>query len=317
MAEWTQSGQILDRIQEARTIILHRHIRPDPDALGSQLGLQHVLRQAYPDKNVLAVGGMTPDLGFFGKMEHVDASDYEGALVIVLDTANQDRIDGEHVLKGKYMVKIDHHPDEDAYADVQVVDTTVSSTSELLVTLLEQWGIPLTQEAAYLFYAGIVGDTGRFQFRNTTPRTFEVASKLLTYDIDTNRLYRHMYRTTLASLQLQGYVLQNVQVTENGVGYIAVTSEVLARFGATPEMASQLVNSFSGLDGLKCWAMFVENPDEIRVRLRSKGPVINEVAKRYGGGGHPMASGARLDSWEEMDSLLQDLNAVASSFQFE
>ncbi|MBR3218133.1 MAG: bifunctional oligoribonuclease/PAP phosphatase NrnA, partial [Exiguobacterium sp.] len=80
---------------------------------------------------------------------------------------------------------------------------------------------------------------------------------------------------------------------------------------------SQLVNSFSGLEGLKCWVMFVENKEEIRVRIRSKGPVINEVAKRYRGGGHPMAAGATIDTWDEMDDVIAALNEVAGEFTFE
>ncbi|EPE62885.1 bifunctional oligoribonuclease and PAP phosphatase nrnA [Exiguobacterium sp. S17] len=317
MAHWPEATTILKLIEAADTIMIHRHVRPDPDALGSQLGLKRIIERAYPDKHVYVVGGIARDLEFLGKMQHVEPEMYDEALVLVLDTANHERIDGPYALKGKTVVKIDHHPDEDEYATHQIVDTTVSSTSEIVAELARIWGLALDEQSAFLLFAGIVGDTGRFQFRNATPHTFKIAADLISYGIDTNRLYRHMYKTNLATLQLQGYVLQNVQVTEAGVGYVKIDADVLRTFHATPEAASLLVNSFSGLEGLKCWIMFVENKDEIRVRIRSKGPVINEVAKRYRGGGHPMAAGATIDTWEEMDDVIAALEEVAAPFEFE
>lgn len=317
MAHWPEATTILKLIEATDTIMIHRHVRPDPDALGSQLGLKRIIEQAYPDKHVYVVGGIARDLEFLGKMQHVEPEMYDEALVLVLDTANHERIDGPFALKGKTVVKIDHHPDEDEYATHQIVDPTVSSTSEIVAELADIWGLALDEQSAFLLFAGIVGDTGRFQFRNATPRTFEIAADLISYGIDTNRLYRQMYKTNLATLQLQGYVLQNVQVTEAGVGYVKIDADVLRTFHATPEAASLLVNSFSGLVGLKCWVMFVENKDEIRVRIRSKGPIINEVAKRYRGGGHPMAAGATIDTWEQMDDVLAALEEVAAPFEFE
>nr|WP_251027291.1 MULTISPECIES: bifunctional oligoribonuclease/PAP phosphatase NrnA [unclassified Exiguobacterium] len=304
-------------IEQASTIIIHRHERPDPDALGSQFGLQVVLQSRFPEKKIKAVGEMATSLAFMGTLDVVGTTDYQEALVIVLDTANQGRIDGKEALSGRQTIKIDHHPDEDPYADVQLVDTTVSSTSELLVHLLNEWGYPIPAAAAIQFYAGIVGDTGRFQFRGTTSRTFSVAAQLLDTGIDTDWLYRNMYQTELAALQLQGYVLQHIQLTEAGVGYVVLTQEMLATFDATVEQASLLVNSFAGLKGLKTWALFLETEKEVRVRLRSKGPVINEIAKEFNGGGHPMASGATIKDLTEVEHVISRLNEVAGAFHFE
>jgi len=309
--------QIKAAIEQAKTIIIHRHERPDPDALGSQYGLRDVLRNRFPEKEILAVGGVAESLRFMGDPDHLKEAHYEDALVIVLDTANKDRIDLKSAFDGERIVKIDHHPDEDPYAELQVVDTSVSSTSELLVHLLNEWGYELTREAALQFYAGIVGDTGRFQFRSTTRKTFEVAAELIDYGIDTDWLYRNMYETELASLHLQGHVLQHIELTPEGVGYVIMTQELLKQFGATPEQASLLVNSFSGLKGMKCWALFLETPEEVRVRIRSKGPVINGVAKEFNGGGHPMASGATIERVDQAMDVVRRLNEVASAYSFE
>lgn len=316
MTKWSESSTILNLIKSADTIVIHRHVRPDPDALGSQLGLKRIIENAYPQKQVYAVGSTVQDLQFLGEMDSIEPETYSEALVIILDTANRERIDGSNAFEGKHIVKIDHHPDEDPYAEHQIVDTTVSSTSEMIAELAKSWELALDEASAFLLYAGIVGDTGRFQFRNATAKTFEIAAMLIEQGIDTDYLYRQMYKTNLATLQLQGYVLQHVTVTNAGVGYIKVDADVLRQFHASPEAASQLVNSFSGLEGLKCWVMFVENNDEIRVRIRSKGPVINQVAKRYRGGGHPMAAGATIDRWEEMDDVVEALNEVAEQFTF-
>ncbi|WP_026832332.1 DHH family phosphoesterase [Exiguobacterium undae] len=308
--------QIRQLIEQASTIIIHRHERPDPDALGSQFGLRTVLQHQFPDKKIKATGEMATSLAFMGTLDAVETDEYPDALVIILDTANEARIDGKDALRGRQTIKIDHHPDEDPYADIQLVDPTVSSTSELLVHLLNEWGYVIPEPAAIQFYAGIVGDTGRFQFRGTTSRTFSVAAQLLDTGIDTDWLYRNMYQTELAALQLQGYVLQHIELTEAGVGYVVLTQETLKAFNATVEQASLLVNSFAGLKGLKAWALFLETDQEVRVRLRSKGPVINEVAKEFNGGGHPMASGATIQNLTEVDGVISRLNEVAGAFRF-
>lgn len=308
--------QIKQMIEAADTIIIHRHERPDPDALGSQFGLQLTLQNQFPEKTVLSTGEMAASLSFMGELDQIDDALYKKALVVILDTANQARIDGKVAMTGKDVIKIDHHPDEDPYAPVQLVDTTMSSTSELLVHLLNEWGYDIPASAAIQFYAGIVGDTGRFQFRGTTKRTFEVAAQLIDAGIDTDWLYRNMYETELAALHLQGYVLQHIQLTDQGVGYVVLTQDTLKQFGATVEQASLLVNSFAGLKGMKCWALFLETDKEVRVRIRSKGPVINEVAKEFNGGGHPMASGATIGQLSEVERVIRRLDEVAANFQF-
>ncbi|AOT01395.1 oligoribonuclease [Exiguobacterium sp. U13-1] len=308
--------QIKQMIEAADMIIIHRHERPDPDALGSQFGLQLTLQHQFPEKTVLSAGEMAASLSFMGELDQIDDVLYKKALVVILDTANQARIDGKVAMTGKDVIKIDHHPDEDPYAPVQLVDTTMSSTSELLVHLLNEWGYEIPALAAIQFYAGIVGDTGRFQFRGTTKRTFEVAAQLIDAGIDTDWLYRNMYETELAALHLQGYVLQHIQLTDQGVGYVVLTQDTLKQFGATVEQASLLVNSFAGLKGMKCWALFLETDKEVRVRIRSKGPVINEVAKEFNGGGHPMASGATIGQLSEVERVIRRLDEVAANFQF-
>ena len=124
--------EMLENIKAHETIIIHRHQRPDPDALGSQAGLRELLRHNFPKKKVLTVGADEPSLAWMTRMDQVADEDYQGALVIVTDTANTPRIDDERYARGAFLIKIDHHPNEDVYGDLVYVDTTASSASEII-----------------------------------------------------------------------------------------------------------------------------------------------------------------------------------------
>ena len=305
--------QLLDAIEQYETIIIHRHVRPDPDALGSQGGLAELIRTSFPEKKVFTVGEEEPSLMFLNKMNEVKDDEYKDALVIVCDTANQPRISDDRYRNGKLLIKIDHHPNEDPYGDLLWVDTDSSSVSEMIVDLYltaKERGYKLSNKGAFLLYAGIVGDTGRFMFSNTTQRTFMYAGELLKFGVDTGSLYNELYKTEQYIARLNGYVLQHFESSENGAGWMKITKETIEEYGVTASEASQLVNSFSNVAGLKAWVFFIEEADQIRVRLRSKGPVVNSIAANYNGGGHPMAAGATVYSWEEADRVLMELEAA-------
>ncbi|MGA9287522.1 MAG: bifunctional oligoribonuclease/PAP phosphatase NrnA [Anaerobacillus sp.] len=305
--------QLLDAIEQYETIIIHRHVRPDPDALGSQGGLAELIRTSFPEKKVFTVGEEEPSLMFLNKMNEVKNDVYKDALVIVCDTANQPRISDDRYRDGKLLIKIDHHPNEDPYGDLLWVDTDSSSVSEMIVDLYltaKERGYKLSNKGAFLLYAGIVGDTGRFMFSNTTQRTFMYAGELLKFGVDTGSLYNELYKTEQYIARLNGYVLQHFESSENGAGWMKISKETIEEYGVTASEASQLVNSFSNVAGLKAWVFFIEEADQIRVRLRSKGPVVNSIAANYNGGGHPMAAGATVYSWEEADRVLMELEAA-------
>ena len=142
----------LEKIKAHDTIIIHRHQRPDPDAIGSQVGLKEILKTNFPDKKVLATGVNEPTLSWIAEMDEVADQDYEGALVIVTDTANTPRIDDDRYDKGDFLIKIDHHPNDDAYGDLLLVDTTVSSASEIVTDWALSLGLSLSDAAARVLY---------------------------------------------------------------------------------------------------------------------------------------------------------------------
>ncbi|MEM5003531.1 bifunctional oligoribonuclease/PAP phosphatase NrnA [Priestia megaterium] len=308
-------AQVLEAIKQFDTIIIHRHIRPDPDAYGSQCGLAELLKTSFPEKKVYVTGEEAESLKFLYRMDDIADDTYEDALVIVCDTANEARVSDQRYVNGKMVIKIDHHPNQTPYGDLLWVETSASSTSEMIYEFYlegKEKGLSLNDEGAKLIFSGIVGDTGRFLFPNTKPKTFCYASELIQYGFNFKDVYDQLYKTQENVAHLHGYVLQNFTMSPAGVAHMKIPNEILRKYDVTPADASQLVGSLGQIDGVKTWVFFVEEENQIRVRLRSKELVINTIARKYNGGGHPLASGASIYSWEEVEPLLLDLEELCS-----
>ncbi|WML47308.1 bifunctional oligoribonuclease/PAP phosphatase NrnA [Neobacillus sp. PS3-34] len=309
--------QILDAIKQYDTIIVHRHVRPDPDAYGSQGGLAEIIKESFPEKKVYGVGKEEPSLHFMRRLDQVEDEIFKGALIIVCDTANAERICDSRYALGDKLIKIDHHPNEDPYGDLLWVDTTASSCSEMIYEFYlsgKDKGLKISDEAARLLYAGIVGDTGRFLFPSTTEKTFSYAGELIHYKFSRTELYDSMYELKANVVKLNGYVLQNFKLHSNGVASVELTKELLKEFDVQPPEASLLVGVLGNVAGIKAWVFFIEEDDQIRVRLRSKRPVINGVARKFNGGGHPLASGASIYSWNDKEAVLKELDQVCAEY---
>ncbi|MGM0830255.1 MAG: DHH family phosphoesterase [Bacillota bacterium] len=305
--------QILDLIKQYETIIVHRHVRPDPDAYGSQGGLVEMLKTSFPDKKIYAVGKEDESLHYLKRLDVIEDHVFEGALIIVCDTANEERICDSRYKLGDKLVKIDHHPNEDAYGDYLWIDTSASSVSEMIYEFFlfgKDKGLTLSDEGARLLFAGIVGDTGRFLYPSTTQNTFDIAGELIRFDFDRNELFNKMYEIDANVIKLHGFVLQNFEMDQDGCASMIMTKEILEQHQVIPSEASLLVSTLGNVKGIKAWVFFIEESDQIRVRLRSKGPVINTIAKKYNGGGHPLAAGASIYSWEEKEEVMKDLREV-------
>lgn len=303
---------IVEAIKQNSTIIIHRHVNPDPDALGSQCGLQQVIKHSYPAKVVYAVGEEVDRLQFINRMNIIPDDAYTDALVIVCDTANLSRISDSRYKMGKRLIKIDHHPDHEPFGDLSWVDTSYSSASEMLVNLCLDYPdhLQLNKEAARSFYTGIIGDTGNFQKGNISPRTLKVTDFLRSYNFQPEKIHNLLNVKTKHGSRLQQDILMSYIRTEKGVAYFMMTDEILGRYNIDRAEASNLVNTLAGLNGVKIWVFFIEYPGEIRVRIRSRNISIDSVAQRFNGGGHPYASGATIHSWEEVDQVIQALNHV-------
>jgi len=249
---------------------------------------------------------------------HGSYSDYKDALVIVTDTANFPRIDGKLFTKNNFLIKIDHHPPLDNYGGINLVNTEVSSCSELIYNfyeyLNEKYDIKLTDEAAKLLYLGIVGDTGRFLFPNTSNDTLRVASELIKYDFNMSKLLDKMEIISDNIMRFRAFIFENYDVYQDGVAFVKVTKEDMDKYGVDPGEVSTGVNLLRSLKDLYAWCFAIDEGNKVRVRIRSKGPVINTLAEKYAGGGHPLASGATVKNWEELDDLLDDMARVVAEY---
>ena len=294
--------QILHKIKEYDTIIIHRHMRPDPDALGSQVGLKKLLQVNFPEKKIKVAGKTEPTLAWLAKMDDVSDDDYKNALVIVCDTANTARIDDERYSKGDFLIKIDHHPNDDIYGGISWVDTSSSSASELIALFALENKLKLDDYS----------DTGRFLYPATTARTMAIASKLREYPFDFAALARKMDSFSYQIAKLQGYVYDHLEVDGNGAARVILTQELLKANHLTDADTSAIVSAPGRIDSVELWGIFVEQENgNYRVRLRSKFIPINEVAKKHDGGGHPLASGANAYSKEEIEEVYQELKELA------
>ncbi|HCD06764.1 MAG TPA: DHH family phosphoesterase [Lactobacillus sp.] len=309
-------AEIIATIKKYDRIIILRHQNPDPDALGSQAGLATSIRQAFPDKKVLIGGNDTEGLKWLSTAQEVTDEDYNGALVIVTDTANRPRIDDQRFDDGAFLIKIDHHPNDDVYGDQLFVNTDASSCSEIIADLIESSNeLQLTKEVAYYLYAGIVGDTGRFLYPSTTQHTMEVGGKFIALGVDTAAINNKMNEITLKQAQLQGVLFNLLQIDESGAALGIIDLDLMKKLGIDQEQANSVVSTPGCLKEVTSWMEAVQKDDgTFRMHLRSQGPVINELAKNHDGGGHPLASGATAQNLDEVKQMFEELKNIVTEY---
>lgn len=312
-------SKILNKIVEYNSIVIARHIGADPDALGSQFGLKQLINELYPDKKVYAVGTIASKFRFMGSTDKTDGVDFSKSLLIVLDVPDLKRIEGiDDVEKFDYIIKIDHHPVVDVYADIELIDITASSASQIVLDMIFNLELELSSEVASKLYLGIVSDTDRFLHDCTTYKTLELVSKLVkTTNINLTSLYESYYMRPLSEVRFQGYIYENMIVSPNGLGYIKISDKTMKEFGVDAASAGNMINNLKYVNEIIVWVFLSEDVKSniIRANIRSRGPFINEVAIKHGGGGHKYASGVRLNSWEDADKLISDLDNLVMEYK--
>ena len=309
--------KVFKEIKKYNNIYIARHIGADPDALGSQLALKEIIKEKYSDKNVFAIGTPASRFKFMGVLDRCEEIK-ENALLIVLDTPDIKRIDAQELNKFKYIIKIDHHPEVDDYSNFKIIDTDASSACQIILDLLLTLNMKITENVARLLYIGIVGDTDRFLHDYTSIKTFNLITKMLNKtNFKFTSVYEQLYNKPLAEVKFQGYVYQNLTLTQNGVAYVKITDDLLKEFNVDSASAGNMVNSLNYINEVVVWALLTEDVKSnlIRVNLRSRGPYINEIATRFGGGGHKYASGARLTSWKQADDFIEELDKLLKEYK--
>ena len=312
--------KLREYIEKYDRIIIHGHVRPDGDCLGSQYGLYYLIKDNYPNKEVYVTGTVSEYVAFVGRPELIDESLFEGSLSICVDCATQDRLSDQRCTLSKEFIKIDHHIPVDNYGNYQYVDTTAPACAQIITELYmankDDW--KLSKEAANALYVGILTDTGRYKFDSVNARTFMAAATLVDAGVNLGEIDNKLSIETLQTLKLKGYVLSNFKMSENGFAYVTLTREEIESFGVSDEDAAAQVSTISCIEGCPVWAIMLEySKEEIRVRLRSRGPIINTLAEQYKGGGHAKASGATLDSWDDLESFVQKADEIVKNYKEE
>lgn len=304
--------QIYKQIKKYNNIVIARHIGPDPDALGSQLALRDIIKTKFPNKDVYAIGNPASRFKYLGVLDKIELP-IPNALLIVLDTPDIKRIDGVNLEDYEYVIKIDHHPIVDKYANIECIDDNASSTCQIILDMLLNLKINISIEVAKNLYTGIISDTDRFLHDYTSLKTFELVTKLIKKtQLNFTSVYEPLYIKPFSEIKFQGYVYQNLQITSNGVAYIKITEDLMKEFGVDSASAGNMINNLKYVDEILVWVFFSEDKKSnlIRANIRSRGPYINDLAARFGGGGHKYASGARLTSWSQADSLVDELDKL-------
>lgn len=312
--------QILEKIKEYSKIIICRHIRPDGDCMGSTIGLREILRASFPDKKIYSIGNQKAEYLKFlpAEDESIPESEYSDALVIVVDTANSDRIDNPLYSRGKEIIKIDHHIRVEDFGVINYVDEEIPATACIITEFYNDFKdeLVMNEKAALALYVGITTDTGRFRYRGVTANVLRLAAILLDYNLDLERIYSNLYLKDIDSLKLQGEVYKKFKSTPYGVLYIHITSKMQRRYNLTPEEAAAMVNSLDSVKGSLIWIIFVDQKDKtIRARIRSRFVSIDTVGNKYRGGGHANAAGATVYNKKEIKTLVLMADEILKDYK--
>ncbi|AAT27553.1 DHH family phosphoesterase [[Mycoplasma] mobile] len=299
-------------IKKYESIVIFHHVRPDGDCLGSQFGLKELIKDNFPNKKIFAIGNSENLFDFLDfKMDEVPSKEIlKNSLGIIVDANYLERIEHSEIIKNqeiKEVIRIDHHPeDDDLNASLVFKDDSYAASAEQIGDLAIKLKWKISKKAAEYIYLGIITDSGRFLFNKTSSRTFSISSTLLKSKIDLDKFNLNLYKKTLSELKEQQIVLSNLKISGN-ILYFKASKEFL-QIHKIDEKIANYVNLLSNIENYYVWIFFIEDEKEniIRIRLRSSGPNISDVAKKFNGGGHFRASGAKIKSFDEIENVLEE-----------
>ena len=305
--------QVFALIQSYDRIIIHRHRNPDGDALGSQIGLKHILKESFPEKEVYTVGDNAGRYSFMedSVMDEIPDELYSGALAVILDTSAKHLISDERYVLAERTVRIDHHIFCETIADTEVTDTSYESCCGLITEFAVECGLKLNSLAAKSLYTGMVTDSGRFRYDSTSSNTFRLASVLMEQPFETGDIYGNLYADDLENVKNKAHFLLKIQKTEKPVAYIYTDLEEVKALNMDIFSISRgMVGTMSDIKGIDIWVNFTECEKGVLCELRSSKYNINPIAVKYGGGGHAKASGATVKDRETAMAMLHDLELL-------
>lgn len=305
------SSQLLQAIETYETICLFRHVNPDGDALGSQVGLARFIKLNWPEKKVLLLGEDDHKFTIYDPMDKVE--NLGTYLSIVLDSATQARVDDQRFLAGDMIVKIDHHIEVDTYGDLQMVEVGVGSTCEIVAEwVLSQDHLMIDKSVAEALLSGIITDTQRFSIESTTPKTLQIAAQLMEHGANITEINNALFSTPVAIWQARR-ALQNEVKFVGQFAYAIIDQAKLDELNMLDREVKGFVNMMAGIKEYNIWAIFTQDEEgHFNGSLRSRTHTINDIAARYNGGGHRLACGTNTLSIEQVHELIEELTDLSN-----
>ena len=296
-AEPAARARVAAEIHKRQRFVISSHVRPDGDAIGSQLAMAYALRQLGKDVRLVNRDPVPPPLLTFpgtGDIEVGAHVDDPGDAVIVMESGDLSRT-GVAGLDRGFVINIDHHVDNTMYGAVNWFDASAAACGEMVFDLVRELGVPLTREIATHVYLAILTDTGSFHHSNISPRTFDICRQCVEAGVNPPAVASSVFDSNnLGRLKLFGAVVSRMELDRTGrVATVVVDRKLVADCDATYEDTEGLINLLLTVKDIQAVVFFKENgPGDWRVSMRSKGNVdINAVARQFGGGGHKNASG--------------------------
>jgi phosphoesterase RecJ-like protein len=290
--------------REHQRFAILSHVRPDGDALGSQLALALSLKQLGKDVRVWNEDGMLEKYSFLARAQLLTkppSGPEDVDVAIALDTAIQNRLGTafQAIRTAKIWINIDHHPSNPGYGDLVYVDPTAPATGQILFELIKSERLPFDRAIAENLYVAISTDTGSFQYPNTTARTFEIAAELVRAGVDVGRINQQVFENyPRRRVELLRELLRTMRFEGGGrVASFSLSLKTAGELGVLPEDNEGLIDHLRAIRGVIVAVFFEELTDgKVRVSMRSKSEKTDvcAICQKFGGGGHTLAAGARV-----------------------
>ena len=320
-------AEIGQALRQHHTIAILSHVRPDGDALGSEIALALSLQQLGKEVRVWNEEGMLEKYSFLPRAELLTkppAAPEDVDLAVALDTAIQNRLGtaGQAIRSAKLWINIDHHVSNPGYGDLVYIDPTAPATGQILFELIKSEKLPIDQEIAENLFVAISTDTGSFQYPNTTARTFEIAAELVRIGLNVGEIGQKTYENyPRRRLELLRELLRTLQFDSDGrVASFGLDLKTAAELGVIPEDNEGLIDHLRAIQGVIVAVFFEELTDgKVRVSMRSKSEAVDvsAICQKFGGGGHKLAAGARIrgELQEVRERVLEEVCEKVTSLQ--
>ena len=320
---YPQSKQILKEINNAKKILINCHRGPDPDSIGSSLALSNIVNKLGKTPVIICPSDIPSDLKFLKGAENINKVDYSSFdftdydLFLVIDSASYSMVSGSNDLRQPDIpiIVLDHHISNTGFGFINLIDASTTSTAELLCKIFEDWKIKIDSDTAESLLTGIIGDTGSFQYQNVGKETFIIASNLIEYGANKDKIIYNVYRNvSLGEIKIWGKIIENMQIDEkNHFVWSVITVNDCKNYVGSDSAKEDAANLFFPIVKNTDFGIIMEEKDNgmLSVSFRSRSDFdVSKIAGELGGGGHKAAAGARIESMEFNDAVEKVLKAA-------